>query len=481
MKYDCIIIGGGMSGLAAAIRLAHFGQKVCVCEHHNRLGGLNSWYTKSGIEIDSGLHAMTNFASKTSPKALPLMKLLRQLRIPHDSLGLREQIGSKISFQEKTINFSNEFQLMQSEIASAFPNEIDNFNSLDQYIREYDSLNVTASYISAKKVINEKLNNPLLAEMIFCPLMYYGSAVEDDIDFAQFAIMYKSIFHEGFCRPGDGIKKLLNILKDRFIECGGEIINCKSTSALPDKVIALNCGIRKIITKNEVVAAVELSDGRILETTKILSSAGFPETLELIENSSNKKENYGQLSFVETVLLIDPQLNKQTIPSIDSTIIFFNESANFAYRQPENPIDTNSGVICCPNNFHFKSDDKTIPQQIRVTMLANHQKWFNATNDDYKTMKQFVANTAIKKASHYSNINNLSDMVTMTDVFTPKTIKRFTNHINGAIYGSPNKQKSGLTSYKNLFLCGTDQGFLGITGAMLSGISMANMHILRNK
>lgn len=479
MKYDCIIIGGGMSGLAAAIRLAHFGQKVCVCEHHNRLGGLNSWYTKSGIEIDSGLHAMTNFASKTSPKSLPLLKLLRQLRIPHDSLGLREQIGSKISFPEKTINFSNDFKLIQSEIASAFPNEIDSFNSLDQYIRDYDSLNVTSSYISAKEVIIKKINDPLLVEMLFTPLMYYGSAVEDDIDFAQFAIMYKSIFHEGFCRPGAGIKKLLDILKDRFIECGGEIINCKSTSELPDKVIALNCEVRKIITKNEVVAAVELSDGRILETTKILSSAGFPETLELVENSSNQKENYGQLSFVETVLLLDPQLNKSSLPPLDNTIIFFNESAEFAYRQPETSIDTNSGVICCPNNFHFKSDDKPIPQQIRVTMLANHQKWFNATNDDYKTMKQFVAKTAIKKASHYSNIDNLSDMITMTDVFTPTTIKRFTNHINGAIYGSPNKQKSGLTSYKNLFLCGTDQGFLGITGAMLSGISMANMHILR--
>jgi hypothetical protein len=30
-----------------------------------------------------------------------------------------------------------------------------------------------------------------------------------------------------------------------------------------------------------------------------------------------------------------------------------------------------------------------------------------------------------------------------------------------------------------VYLCGTDQGFLGIVGAMLSGISMANYHILQ--
>jgi hypothetical protein len=30
-----------------------------------------------------------------------------------------------------------------------------------------------------------------------------------------------------------------------------------------------------------------------------------------------------------------------------------------------------------------------------------------------------------------------------------------------------------------VFLCGTDQGMLGIVGAMLSGISIANQHLLQ--
>ncbi len=32
--------------------------------------------------------------------------------------------------------------------------------------------------------------------------------------------------------------------------------------------------------------------------------------------------------------------------------------------------------------------------------------------------------------------------------------------------------------YENLVLAGTDQGFLGIVGAMLSGVAMVNRHIL---
>jgi len=58
------------------------------------------------------------------------------------------------------------------------------------------------------------------------------------------------------------------------------------------------------------------------------------------------------------------------------------------------------------------------------------------------------------------------------------TIERFTAKKEGAIYGCPDKIKDGNIGYDNLFLAGTDQGFLGIVGAMLSGVSMVNQHIL---
>ena len=44
MHYDAIIIGAGMSGLAAGIRLAMFDKKVCILESHYVIGGLNSFY-----------------------------------------------------------------------------------------------------------------------------------------------------------------------------------------------------------------------------------------------------------------------------------------------------------------------------------------------------------------------------------------------------------------------------------------------------
>ncbi len=70
--------------------------------------------------------------------------------------------------------------------------------------------------------------------------------------------------------------------------------------------------------------------------------------------------------------------------------------------------------------------------------------------------------------------------VTDTDMFTPTTIRRFTGHDNGAVYGAPDKQTDGTTHLKNLYICGTDQGWVGIIGTIISGIMIANRYALRD-
>ena len=61
-----------------------------------------------------------------------------------------------------------------------------------------------------------------------------------------------------------------------------------------------------------------------------------------------------------------------------------------------------------------------------------------------------------------------------TDTFTPTTIRRFTGHDQGTVYGATHKTLDGSTHLPNLHLCGTDQGFIGIIGAMMGGVSIAN-------
>ena len=76
-------------------------------------------------------------------------------------------------------------------------------------------------------------------------------------------------------------------------------------------------------------------------------------------------------------------------------------------------------------------------------------------------------------------VPDFRDAVVETEMFTPATIRRFTGHDKGAIFGSPEKRYDGATHLRNLFVCGNDQGLVGIIGTILSGISIANRYLLR--
>ena len=55
MHASFVVIGGGLSGLAAAIRLARYSDSVLVLERHSRVGGLNSYYYRNNRLFETGL------------------------------------------------------------------------------------------------------------------------------------------------------------------------------------------------------------------------------------------------------------------------------------------------------------------------------------------------------------------------------------------------------------------------------------------
>ncbi len=463
MKYDTIIIGAGMSGLAAGIRLAHFEKKVLICEQHYREGGLNSYYDRNNFKLESGLHAMTNFVPRGAKKSMPMMKILRQLKIPYDALELREQLHSSIRFPECSLQFSNDYEEFKQNVSKLFPEEIDNLIKLDQFMQEYNAIKMENSYTSAREVVAEYISDPVLTDMIFCPLMYYGSASENDMDLAQFVLLYRSVFHEGFCRPAsNGIRHILGLLMQRYQESGGEL--------------QLNCGIKSIKCKDGRAYAVETVAGDIIEADNILSSAGACETFNMCEIpiTGIMLPREGQLAFLESMVIVEEQFDF----NCNDTIIFFNNADRFNFSNPKELCDYNSGIICFPHNFKFEHGDAVPDKTIRVSLIANSHAWHTMSDDEYELNKAGASLKAIQCAEEVTGSEGIMFHARQTDCFTPKTVTRFASKVNGAIYGSPTKYRDGRTHLPNLYLCGTDQGFLGITGAMLSGVSIANTYLM---
>jgi len=468
--YDVAIIGAGMSGLAAGIRLAHFEKKVCIFERHNAVGGLNSFYSIAGRKFDVGLHAMTNFV-RPGVKGTPLGKLLRQLRIERDEFALCEQKQSRIAFGprgECSLRFTNDFAVFESEVVAAFPAQADGFRRLVTAVRTFNDVSLDAAPMSAREAVRRHVSDPLLEDMLFCPLMYYGSATERDMEFGQFVIMFKALFLEGFARPLEGVRVVLRVLLAKYRAAGGER--------------RMKCGVKKISAHAGRASAVILDSGEEITADHVISSIGAPETDRLVAASAGEPTTAAPtLSFVETISILDRQPAELGWGS--DTIVFFNDSSRFDYVRPTEQVDPRSGVICIPNNFDYGAD-RVLPEGIfRVTCLANYDGWASQPESDYQADKlrwfPEVQRSARRFLPPLVSDDALAAATLTTDMFTPRTITKFTGHLGGAIYGATVKHRQGRTSLDNLYLCGTDQGFLGIVGAMLSGISMANYHILQ--
>lgn len=466
--YDTLIIGAGMSGLAAGIRLAMYDQRVCILEKHTTIGGLNSFYRLRRRDYDVGLHALTNITPKGTKKG-PLARLLRQLRFSWDDFQISPQIGSQVVFPGHRLQFDNNPERLAESVAREFPAQADNWRRFIASIADYDDLTDEHQQQSARAVVSSFLTEPLLVEMLFCPLMFYGSAREHDMDWGQFCIMFRSIFLEGLGRPHAGVRLILKNLVKKFRGLGGEL--------------KLRAGVDRMHVENGRVVGVVLENGEVIEAKRILSSAGWCETMRLcddgqpVEVAGSPQRSAGRLSFCETISTLDIDPKEM---GYDRTITFFNDHDKFDWTVPSVPCDLRSGVICSPNNFEYSEaldDGRGGRGTMRITVLANYDYWNGLDKEAYELEKLRWFERVNESAVRFTP--DFRGRIIDTDMFTPTTIVRFTGHDNGAVYGAPEKQLDGTTHLENLFVCGTDQGFVGIIGSIVSGIGMANLHCLK--
>lgn len=107
-KYDAIIVGSGIGGLAAAVLLSHRGQKVLVLEKNGFIGGRLSSYKKGEYTLDiGGMHILSQ-----SDKG-PVGDIFRRIAIP-DPIEYT-YVRPLSSYKGKTFIFPHDLKNMVSE------------------------------------------------------------------------------------------------------------------------------------------------------------------------------------------------------------------------------------------------------------------------------------------------------------------------------------------------------------------------------
>ncbi|NHB67758.1 phytoene desaturase family protein [Perlabentimonas gracilis] len=92
MKYDAVVVGGGIAGLTAAAYIAKSGKSVVLFERQPKVGGLVQTFQRNNVYFDSGLRSIEN-----SGIVFPMLR----------------QLGIDIEFQKVTISVGIEDKVIK--------------------------------------------------------------------------------------------------------------------------------------------------------------------------------------------------------------------------------------------------------------------------------------------------------------------------------------------------------------------------------
>jgi len=244
--YDTIIIGCGMAGLAAGIRLAMFGRRVVILERHNAPGGLNSFYFQGGRKFDVGLHAVTNYV-EAGVKGTPLGKVFRQLRIPREAFRLSPQNGSRIAFMRDT---DDGHVITGSDIyvVRADGSELTRLTATEEHYEMY----LSKKYGHSSKDLTPGEISEQFITLSRCKRDTKMLKRERDMDFDQFVTLWRAIYEEGFGRPLEGVRVIIRALLDRYRALGGER--------------RMRCGVRRIRLRRMKSSSLAMTASCMAET-----------------------------------------------------------------------------------------------------------------------------------------------------------------------------------------------------------------------
>ncbi len=126
MKFDAIVVGGGLSGLTSAAFLSKAGLKTLLCEKENKCGGLVNSFERDGFTYDGGIRAMEN-----SGVLLPMLKSLGinlEFVKNHISIGIEKKVIK--------VNSDEDINAYQSLLNDLYPESTQEINLIIRKIRK---------------------------------------------------------------------------------------------------------------------------------------------------------------------------------------------------------------------------------------------------------------------------------------------------------------------------------------------------------
>jgi phytoene dehydrogenase-like protein len=475
-----IIIGGGISGLAAGCYARMNGYDTHIFEMHTHPGGLCTSWTRKGYTFDGSIHWLEG----TSP-AHPFHQIWRELGALKDKKIFYKDMSYKIFLNDRTIDLFNDPDRLKEYLYGIAPEDRDMIDELADAVGVFypfqnlplskprelftvvDKIKDFVNFLPAIRLFQKygkltveefsgRFKSPVLQEAIRTTIET-TSTESDSINGFVGVLFVLATKGSGF--PEGGSLNLARSIEQRYTDLGGKI--------------RYGAKVKKILVENDSAVGVQLEDGSE-ETADIVISAsdGYTTLYQMLGGryiNKKIKHCYEKEAITPSTVQVSIGVNMDVSSIADPHAIF----NMYPLQQPIMVAGKANNIIRI-KNYSFDPSFAPKGKSTLVVIFASESAYWE---EIYKDKEKYVEEKGKIEQAVISFLERImpgiKEKIEVVDVATPMTYIRYTNSWKGAPMGFTKSiflnLPRRLPGLKNLYMVGQWVGDMGVSGAAKSG------------
>ncbi len=494
-KWDAIVVGSGIGGMAAAAALAKMGHRVLLLEQYTTLGGLTHSFSREGFSWDVGIHYLGCVAPDDRERGL--IDWLAHTPMEFESMGA---VYDNLHLADNPpLALSRPFEAQERDLKDRFPDEAEAIEVWIAALREGRETMYTLASTRAmpdfvrhmiewwnhraidkwckrttQEVVDSITQNPDLAAAFTAQWGDHGGRPHK-ASFAMHALICGSYLASGAWYPVGGGKAYAEHLIPTIIEGGGEA--------------RAGVKVETLLVEDDKVVGVRTSGGEEIRSDVVISNIGARETIENL-----LPEGFGPEDWINDIRALPA-----SIAHFDLFLGFEGDvegagatrSNHWVYPTAEidaiwanAPEGNPPGFFVSFGSLKDPSHDPGPKRKYAGDMVVwadwnSVARWAGLPSGErgaeYKAFKEQVEGKMF--ALFKANFPDLAELVVFRELSTPLATEAITGHHEGRFYGldgTPERVLSDALQAKTpidgLYLSGQDVVSQGIQGALWGGI-----------
>ena len=409
-EYDVVVIGSGLGGLTSANILARQGYSVLLLEHHYQLGGMATWFKRSGGHIfDISLHGFPHGMIKSCRKywtkeIADSIVQLKGVRFENPQFSVRTTFDRKDFTRILTEKFG-----VDEPTVKAFFDKARSMNFFDEQDKTVGEL--FEEFFPGRDDV---------VRMLMEPITYAnGSTLEDPA--ITYGIVFSNFMSKGVYTFEGGTDALVGKMKEELLKNGVdlrirtlvekiEVSENKSVQAvvvngkrIPCKAVVSNANLKSTILK--LVGEEHFDPKYIEDTNAVRLNSSSCQVYMALKAGESFDESCGDLLF-------HSEHNGFDIEAILSKNV---SSRTFSFYYPQTRPGSDRWLIVSSTN-------------------ANYRDWADLPEEEYQAAKKDLEETTLQCLEQY--VPDIRSKLDHIETATPRTFEHYTRHIAGSSFGT---------------------------------------------